>query len=142
MPTKRRPAKAPTIGQFLEQAVAELRIREVADFLERLPELRRKVRGLADPGHPHLPMQMAFLAAVVAKVRSGHEAGMPVKAFLEAVVALRYSLHAFDLIPDEIPEIGLADDSRLVRFVLARRAEEFKPLAAKLKVDWKDLSRP
>ncbi len=67
---------------------------------------------------PHLQDQLQFLANFVEDFHDGEADDVPYLTAASAVYALIYAHRKYDLIPDHVPAVGLADDSGVVRVVL------------------------
>ena len=103
---------------------------------KQLPFLKLKFTELDDPAFPHLTDQLEFLADVVEDFAEGVEEDMPYAAVGASVFALLYAHRQLDLIPDAIPEAGLADDSAVARAVLVEYEKVFAAYAERHKMKW------
>lgn len=115
--------KAVSIDEYIERqsrnlTAAELRgLREFASALREKQSLalKQKRRELAEG----IDLIIALFSTEDIKT-----AGDPLPRHLaEAGVAARYVLKGVDIIPDSVPDLGLADDEWIVRRVLQRNPE-------------------
>lgn len=102
---------------------------DTAACIEALPDILRKVASDAVTGT--LRRQVEYLARFVQET--------PAEGFKrpqrEAVFVLFYLLNGRDLIPDNIPEIGLLDDTHLVEAAYTRNLDQ-------LRTHWTARGRP
>jgi uncharacterized membrane protein YkvA (DUF1232 family) len=80
------------------------------------------------------------LAAVVEDFAEGVEENMPYQTATAAAFALIYAHRQFDLIPEEYPEAGHANDSAVVRAVLVGHQKVLSAYAARHKIKWETIS--
>ena len=103
-----------TIERILRDSMRRVKTSDVGKAVRRSPALRRLVRGpLAD-----LAGDLNTLVALRKDYARGDYRAVPQRTVLAATVAVLYVLNPFDLVPDFIPGIGLADDAAVVTFVL------------------------
>jgi hypothetical protein len=123
----RRSARGPvdSIPQYVERRAALLTPRHLEELLRELPLLRIRFAGIDAPRFPHLPAQLKLLGEFYEDAAEGVFPGVPEAARKETALALRYVANRTDIIPDEVADIGYADDSLLVRTVLKRHRELF-----------------
>jgi uncharacterized membrane protein YkvA (DUF1232 family) len=103
---------------------------------KKLPFLKLKFTELDDPAFPHLTDQLEFLADVVEDFAEGVEEDLPYVTVTASVFALLYAHRHLDLIPNVLPEVGLADDSAIVRAVLIEHERVFAAYAERHKMKW------
>jgi len=103
---------------------------------KKLPFLKLKFTELDDPAFPHLTDQLEFLADVVEDFAEGVEEDLPYVTVAASVFALLYAHRQLDLIPNAIPDIGLADDSAVVRAVLIEHEKVLAAYAERHKMKW------
>ncbi len=101
------------------------------EFRRALPEAKRKLAELSAPEFPHLKLQGEFLVRYAEQVLEGFYPCSDLPAIAETIFALDYLFKDADIIPDSVPGQGLADDSQVVRAVLASHTAEFKSFAAR-----------
>jgi uncharacterized membrane protein YkvA (DUF1232 family) len=107
---------------------------------KKLPFLKLKFTEFDDPCFPHLTDQLEFLADVVEDFAEGVEEDLPYATVAAAVFALLYAHRQLDLIPDAIPEVGLADDSAIVRAVLIEHEKVFAAYAERHRMKWEAIT--
>lgn len=107
---------------------------------KKLPFLKLKFTELNDPSFPHLPDQLEFLADVLEDFAEGVEDGLPYATASAVAFAIIYAYRQFDLIPDSTPEVGLADDSAVVRTVLYEHEKVLAAYAGRHKMKWEAIT--
>lgn len=107
---------------------------------KKLPFLKLKFTELDDPAFPHLTDQLEFLADVLEDFAEGVEDGLPYSTAAAVAFAIIYAHRQFDLIPDSIQELGLADDSAVVRTVLFEHERTLSAYAARHKMKWEAIT--
>jgi uncharacterized membrane protein YkvA (DUF1232 family) len=107
---------------------------------KKLPFLKLKFTELDDPAFPHLTDQLEFLADVVEDFAEGVEEDLPYVTVAASVFALLYAHRQLDLFPNAIPEVGLADDSAVVRAVLIEHEKVLAAYAERHKMKWEAIT--
>jgi uncharacterized membrane protein YkvA (DUF1232 family) len=107
---------------------------------KKLPFLKLKFTELDDPAFPHLTDQLEFLADVVEDFAEGVEDDLPYMTVAASVFALLYAHRQLDLIPNAFTEIGLADDSAIVRVVLIEHEKVLAAYAERHKMKWEAIT--
>jgi uncharacterized membrane protein YkvA (DUF1232 family) len=92
-------------------------------LVRRLPEIRLRVTQIED--FPHLADQVEFLSELVEDFQSGLSRNIPFVAIAEAAFSLKYLLKGVDIIPDNIPGAGFADDAAIISLVMERWKSAF-----------------
>lgn len=113
---------------------------EMDAFRRKLPFLKVKAETLDSPHQPHLREQARFLVRYAEDVLDGVYPCSDLQAIAETVFALGYLLKDVDIIPDNVPEKGLSDDSLVLRAVLASHEEELRAFAKKNGLDFAAVS--
>ena len=113
---------------------------EIEDFRQKLPLLNVKAEMIEAGNFPHLPAQVKFLVRFVEDVLDEEYEPEDVAAVGEAIFALKYLLQDVDIIPDDVPEMGYADDSSVIRSVLIGHEPEMKKFAQKSGLIWEKLT--
>ena len=120
MPTNE---KAVSIDEYIESQSRDLTAAELRGLREFASALREK-RSIALAQKRHeLAGGIDKLLALLSTEAAGTAADPLPKHLAEAGVAARYVLKGVDIIPDAIPDLGLADDEWIVRKVLQRNPE-------------------
>lgn len=112
----------------------------VEGFRQRLPLLQVKMAEAHAPGQPHLWNQVEFLIRFAEDMADGVIRDYPYQMFAEALFALDYLQREVDIIPDELAGMGYADDSAVVRYVLADFEGEFQRYAIENGIDWGEIT--
>jgi hypothetical protein len=118
--------KAVTIDEFIENQAEQVNssdLRVLKSFSGRLVDKLRETNPDEYPG-----MHEAVYAIVrVLESPASLQVKDPLPRWLaETGFAASYFLKRFDLIPDQFPEIGLADDSLIVQRVIERNQDLFR----------------
>jgi hypothetical protein len=118
--------KAVTIDEFIENQAEQVNssdLRVLKSFSGRLVDKLKETNPDEYPG-----MQEAVYAIVrVLESPASLQVKDPLPRWLaETGFAASYFLKSFDLIPDQFPEIGLADDSLIVQRVIERNQDLFR----------------
>jgi uncharacterized membrane protein YkvA (DUF1232 family) len=124
------------IANLVHRGAAAITPTILKDVHKKLPFLKLKFTEFDDPAYPHLTDQLEFLADVVEDYAEGVEDDLPYATVAASVFALLYAHRQLDLIPDLIPEAGLADDSAVVRAVLVEHEKVFATYAERHKMNW------
>ena len=129
----RPPVKTPEPAMATDDYIVRQSLTIKADDLRGLRrfvvELDQKKKAAESRGHHELAAGISTLA-VWLSLPGVTEARDPLPAHLaEAGAALRYVLKGHDVIPDTVPDLGLADDELLVTRVFQRnpRLSEINP---------------
>jgi uncharacterized membrane protein YkvA (DUF1232 family) len=116
--------KAMTIDEYIEdqaQAVNSTDLRVLGDFSGRLLD---KLKETNASEYPELPAAVHVIVGVLDSP-AAQQAKDPLPSWLaEAGFAAGYLLKRYDLIPDHVPEIGLADDALILQRVIERNQSE------------------
>ena len=118
--------KAVTIDEFIENQAEQVNssdLRVLKSFSGRLVDKLKETNPDEYPG-----MHKAVYAIVrVLEAPASLQVKDPLPRWLaETGFAASYFLKRFDLIPDQFPEIGLADDSLIVQRVIERNQDLFR----------------
>lgn len=125
------------LAEFVHGGAAKITPRVLRGIYKKLPMLKVEFAQLDAPQFPHLVPQLQFLADVVEDFADGKADELPYVTAASACFALIYARRQFDLIPDSIPDLGLADDSGVVRVVLIENEKVLAQYAEKLGVNWR-----
>jgi uncharacterized membrane protein YkvA (DUF1232 family) len=128
------------IAKFVDRGASMITPNILGGVHKKLPYLKLKFTEINDSGFPHLIDQLEFLADVVEDFAERVEEDLPYITAAAAAFALIYAHRQFDLIPDQIPEIGHADDSAVVRAVLMGHEKVLAAYAARHKMNWETIS--
>jgi len=128
------------IGKLVRRGASMITPKILKGVHKRLPLLKLKFTEFDDPAFPHLSDQLEFLADVVEDFAEGVEEDLPYATVMDATFALIYADRQVDLIPEPAPEIGLADDSAVVRFVLLEHEKLLAAYAERHQMKWEEVS--
>ncbi|MBN8709219.1 MAG: hypothetical protein BGO12_11915 [Verrucomicrobia bacterium 61-8] len=114
--------KAATIDEYIENAASGIvpgELGRLADLSERLWD---KVVAADPVRHPRLQAQARILEILLVEYHSSYGALSADKqrALVELGAAAAYLLKGYDVIPDEVEEIGFDDDAFLIDAVFSR----------------------
>ncbi len=126
----------PEILLFAQHGASKITPRIIEDLMHKLPLLKVEFTQIHAPKYPHLVDQLEFLADVVEDCMEGAYKDLPYVALAGAAFALIYVHKQQDLIPDSLPEFGMADDSLIVRAILTDHERDLKAYAACLGFEW------
>jgi uncharacterized membrane protein YkvA (DUF1232 family) len=125
---------------FVNRGAAKVTPATTEKVLRKLPLWKAEFTQLPTSAFPHLEGQLQFLAEAVEDVLGGAYAELPYCALAGAVFALTYTHNAMDLIPDHQGELGLADDSSVVRAVLLQHEKAFARYAQSRGISWDQIT--
>lgn len=115
--------KAVTIDEYIENQSRALTAAELRGLRSLTPALLgKKNAALAQQRHK-LARGIDTLLALLPTAAVEQAADPLPKHLAEAGAAARYVLKGADIIPDNLPELGLADDEWIVKRVLERNPE-------------------
>jgi uncharacterized membrane protein YkvA (DUF1232 family) len=103
------------LHQFIADGARKVTPARLERLVRQLPDTRLAVTQITD--FPHLPDQVEFLAELIEDFHSGLNKNIPYTAIAEAAFALTYLRKAVDLIPDDVPRGGYADDAAIITAV-------------------------
>jgi uncharacterized membrane protein YkvA (DUF1232 family) len=130
----------PEIVNYVTHGAGSITPAIVEKVMRKLPLWKAEFTQITAPEFPHLVDQLEFLADAVEDFSGGACKDLPYVAVAEAVFALIYAHKRVDIIPDNIPNLGRADDSSVVRAVLIRNEKAFEKYAATRGVDWSHIT--
>ncbi len=130
----------PEIANFVNNAAASITPAVAEKVLRQLPQWKLEFTQINAPKYPHLVDQLEFLADAVEDAIEGAYKDLPYATIAQAVFALLYTHKKMGLIPDNILELGRADDSSVVRAVLIRNEKAFSAYATVQGVNWQKIT--
>jgi uncharacterized membrane protein YkvA (DUF1232 family) len=128
------------IAQFVQHGASRITPQVIDSLLRKLPMLKAEFTQIDEPSLPHLVDQLEFLADAVEDTADGNYPHLSYHAMATAAFALIYAHNAVDIIPDDVPGMGHADDSAVVRYALLRYEPEFAAYALSRKLDWNTIT--
>jgi uncharacterized membrane protein YkvA (DUF1232 family) len=126
----------PEIAQFVRNGSNQVTTKILRGIHKKLPMLKVEFAQINAPKFPHLVEQLEFLANVVEDFAEGADDELPFTAVAGAAFALVYAHRQMDLIPDNHPEYGRADDSAVVRAVLMEHERVLEAYARRHRLNW------
>ena len=105
----------PEIANFVNNAAASITPAVAEKVLRQLPQWKLEFTQINAPKFPHLVDQLEFLADAVEDAIEGAYKDLPYATIAQSVFALLYTHKKMGIIPDNILELGRADDSSVVR---------------------------
>lgn len=128
------------IVDYLHHGATKITPKILKGIHKNLPYLKIEFAQIDDPNHPHLVNQLEFLADVIEDFVEGADDDLPYVTVASAAFALSYAHQQLDLIPDDIPEFGHADDSALVRAVLMEHERVLSDYADRHELNWETVT--
>jgi len=128
------------IADFVNHGAAFITPALVDRILREVPLWKVEFTQINEPRYPHLVDQLEFLADIVEDVAEGVYRELPYIAFARAVFALMYVHKKVNIIPDNVPDFGRADDSSVVRAVLIQNELAFAKYAGSQGIDWSGIT--
>src|SRR5690242_20359549 len=106
------------LAQFVHGGAAKITPQILRGLYKKLPLMKVSFAQIDAPKFPHLVPQLQFLANVIEDFMDGKADEIPYVTIAGAAYALIYVQRQTDVIPDSVPDFGMADDSGVVRVVL------------------------
>ena len=128
------------IREFIESNAARVTPAIVQNLLRKLPLLKAEFTQLRAPQFPHLIDQLEFLADVVEDFAEAADREIPYVTVAQAAFAILYVHKHADILPGKVPELGHADDSVVVRWVLIHHEKNFAAYAQRHGMVWKKVT--
>ena len=128
------------LADFVHGGAAKITPRVLRGIYKKLPMMKVEFAQIHAPKFPHLVTQLQFLANVIEDFADGKADDLPYVTIASACYALVYAQRETDLIPDSVPELGMADDSGVVRVVLIENEKILANYAERLGVNWRAIS--
>lgn len=125
---------------FVHRGAAKITPQILRGVYKKLPLLKVEFAQIHAPKFPHLVSQLQFLANVLEDFAENKADELPYVAVASAVYAIIYAQRQWDLIPDNVPDIGMADDSGVVRVVLIEHEKSLSRYAEKIGMKWRAIS--
>ena len=130
----------PEIAKFVNRGAASITPAVAEKVLRQLPQWKLEFTQINAPEFPHLVDQLEFLADAVEDAIEGAYKDLPYATIAQSVFALLYTHKKMGIIPDNILELGRADDSSVVRAVLIQNEKAFAIYAGSQGVDWRKIT--
>ena len=130
----------PEIVKFVNNASSSITPVVAEKVLRQLPQWKLEFTQIRAPQFPHLVDQLEFLADAIEDSIEGAYKDLPYCAVAQAVFALLYAHKKNGIIPENILDLGRADDSSVVRAVLIQNETAFAVYAGTQGVDWRQIT--
>lgn len=111
---------AVSLDEYIERKAPSVRADDLRNLRKHIGALRAKLELAESRGHDELVKGVELLMAVLESPEVARSRDPLPASLAEAGVAAVYLLKGIDIIPDSIPDIGLADDEWIVARVIAR----------------------
>jgi hypothetical protein len=128
------------IAKFVNRGAASISPALAEKVMRHLPQWKLEFTQINAPKFPHLVDQLEFLADAVEDAVEGAYKELPYVGVAQAVFALVYAHKKMNMLPENVLELGRADDSSVVRAVLIQNEKEFAIYAGKQGVDWRKIT--
>jgi len=126
----------PEIAMFVRRGAGQITPKVLKGIHKKLPLLKVEFAQIEAPKYPHLIDQLEFLANLVEDFAEGADEDLPYMVVASAAFALVYAHRRLDLIPDQNPDYGFADDSAVVRAVLMEYERALEDYAKRQNLNW------
>jgi uncharacterized membrane protein YkvA (DUF1232 family) len=130
----------PELADFVHRGAAKITPQIVRGVYKKLPVMKLEFAQIEAPNYPHLITQLQFLANVVEDFADGKADEIPYITVANACFAIIYAKRQFDLIPDSFDDLGLSDDSGVVRVVLIEHERVLAKRAEDLGLNWRTIT--
>jgi hypothetical protein len=128
------------IAKFVNRGAGSITPALAERVMRHLPQWKLEFTQINAPKFPHLVDQLEFLADAVEDSVGGAYKELPYLSVAQAVFALIYAHKKMGMLPDNVLELGRADDSSVVRAVLIQNEKDFAIYAGKQGVDWRKIT--
>ena len=113
-----------TIDKFIDEGGRLVTSANLRALSLQTSQLLNKLKGISPSHYPGLDQAVITIVLVLKSARAKAAVDPLPKHLAEVAFAAEYFLKVCDFIPDNTPEIGLADDNALLKRVLARNQNE------------------
>ena len=113
-----------TVDKFIEEGRRLVTSADLYALSLHSDRLFNKLEQINPSNYPGLDLAVHTIVLVLKSARAKSAVDPLPKHLAEVAFAAHYFLKVCDLIPDNTPEIGLADDNAVLRRVLARNQTE------------------
>ena len=111
------------LKEFIAEGARTITPAHLDKLVRWLPEIRLAMTQVSE--FPNLPDQVEFLVEIIEDFHAGLNRSIPFMAIAESAFALFYLRKGVDIVPDDIPGSGLADDAAIVSAVFEHYKEPF-----------------
>ena len=113
-----------TIDEFIDKGGRLVTSANLHALALQTNQLLNKLKGISPAHYPGLDQAVITIVLVLKSARAKAAVDPLPKHLAEVAFAAEYFLKVCDLIPDNTPDIGLADDNALLKRVLTRNQNE------------------
>ncbi len=114
------------LRSFVEEQAAKLTHDDIVNLAARLPVLRERFAHIGALEYPQLADQYKFLALLVEDCSQHVECNLSDECEHESAFALLYLEKHGDLLPDDVPGLGMTDDQAVVATVLHKHRDALR----------------
>lgn len=111
------------LKEFIAEGARTITPAHLDKLVRWLPEIRLAMTQVTE--FPNLPDQVEFLVEIIEDFHAGLNRSIPFMAIAESAFALFYLRKGVDIVPDDIPGSGFADDAAIVSAVFEHYKEPF-----------------
>jgi uncharacterized membrane protein YkvA (DUF1232 family) len=111
------------LKEFIAEGARTITPAHLDKLVRWLPEIRLAMTQVTE--FPNLPDQVEFLVEIIEDFHAGLSRSIPFMAIAESAFALFYLRKGVDIVPDDIPGSGFADDAAIVSAVFEHYKEPF-----------------
>ena len=128
------------LADFVRHGASKVTPRDLQSIYKKLPVLKVAIAEIQAPQFPHLNGQLQFLVNLIEDFMEKKAEDIPYVTLANAAFAILYTQRELDIIPDSVPNVGLADDSGVVRVVLIDHERVLAAYAEKTGSNWRKIT--
>ena len=113
-----------TLDKFIDEGRRLVNSADLHELSLHTNQLLNKLEGINPSLYPGLDLAVHTIVLVLKSARAKAAVDPLPKHLAEVAFAANYFLKVCDLIPDNTPEIGLADDNAILKRILARNQSD------------------
>ena len=113
-----------TLDKFIDEGRRLVNSADLHELSLHTNQLLNKLEGINPSLYPGLDLAVHTIVLVLKSTRAKAAVDPLPKHLAEVAFAAKYFLKVCDLIPDNTPEIGLADDNAILKRILARNQSD------------------
>ena len=114
--------------------------RDLQKVYKKLPSIKVAFAEIEAPQFPHFVEQLQFLANLLEDFADNKADDIPYATISTALFGICYTQRELDIIPDNVPNLGLADDSGVVRVVLIEHERILRQYAERTGQNWQNIT--
>lgn len=128
------------LADFVRHGATKMTPRDLQKVYKKLPSLKVAFAEIEAPQFPHFVEQLQFLANLLEDFAEDKADDIPYATIASALFAICYTQRELDIIPDNVPNLGLADDSGVVRVVLIEHERVLANYARRTGLNWRSIT--